>query len=150
VRVPLSIDEQIARMKAAWPTFAAHNVNRLGQSARWTGTCTPQFTRYKLEVRHALRDFPCVRVISPALVRLPTNPEGRLPHVYPPADDPTLCLFDPAQGQWDWSMSIAGTIIPWSFDWLACYEFWLMTGTWTGGGRHAVDRVEPIQQRGEP
>ena len=145
--VPLSVDEQIVRMKAAWPTFAVHNVNRPDQSARWVGTCTPQFARYRLEARYSLREFPRVRILSPALIRLPANIEGQLPHVYPPADDPTLCLFDPSTEQCDWSMPIADTIMPWSFDWLACYEFWLMTGTWTGGGRHAGDRIEPTQPR---
>ncbi|WP_244438191.1 hypothetical protein [Afipia birgiae] len=34
-------------------------------------------------------------------------------------------------------MTIASTTVPWALDWLACYELWLMTGRWTGGGRHA-------------
>jgi hypothetical protein len=139
---PLFIYEQIARMKAAWPTFAVHNVDRLRQSARWTGSCTPQFTRYKLELRYRINDFLDVRVLSPALVRLPGNAEGQLPHVYPPVGDPTLCLFDPSTDQWDWSMPLSDTIIPWSFDWIACYELWLMTGAWTGGGRHVGARTE--------
>lgn len=33
-------------------------------------------------------------------------------------------------------MHLSQTIVPWSADWLACYELWLMTGRWTGGGRH--------------
>jgi hypothetical protein len=121
--VPLSDKQQIARMKAVWPTFVVHNVNRPDQSARWTGTCTPQFSRYKLEVRYSRRDFPRVRILSPALIRLPENIEGQLPHVYPPTDDPTLRLFDPSADQWDWSIPIADTIIPWSFDWLAVTNF---------------------------
>jgi hypothetical protein len=36
-------------------------------------------------------------------------------------------------------MPIAETIAPWAMDWIACYELWLMTGVWTGGGRHAGD-----------
>ena len=62
--------------------------------------------------------------------------EGQLPHVYPPLDDPTLCLFDPVAGEWDASMQISQTIVLWALDWIACYELWLMTGKWTGGGRH--------------
>lgn len=124
----LSIDAQVAAMKATWPHFAA----------RWVGSVRPQFTSYSLEVRYALGSFPEARVIAPDLVRLPGNHEGQLPHVYPPAEDPTLCLFDPREGEWTAAMTIASTTVPWAFDWLACYELWLMTGRWTGGGRHLV------------
>jgi hypothetical protein len=148
IRRPISIEEQVAKMKAIWPRFAVHNLDRARQIARWTGTVEPQFARYKLEVRFALTHYPEVRVLEPALVRLPGNVEGALPHVYPPADDPTLCLFDPEAGQWNWSMAIAETTLPWACDWITCYEFWLITGIWRGGGRHAGD--PPIEQRGTP
>ena len=49
---------------------------------------------------------------------------------------PFLCLYDPDAGEWHPGMSIARTIIPWTIDWLACYEGWLATGEWTGGGHH--------------
>ena len=46
-------------------------------------------------------------------------------------------------------MTIASTTVPWALDWLACYELWLMTGRWTGGGRHAglqsPEAMESIQ-----
>jgi len=134
----LSIDEQRAAMAAAWPMFACRDIDRAAQSARWVGAVMPQFTRYTLEISYRLGGQPDVRVLAPVLVRLPENVEGELPHVFPPADDPTLCLFDPRADEWDGSMAIAATIAPWSFDWVACYELWLMTGRWTGGGRHVT------------
>ncbi len=137
----LSIDEQRAAMTAAWPMFACRDIDRAAQSARWVGTVMPQFTRYTLEISYRLGGQPDVRVLAPVLVRLPENVEGELPHVFPPADDPTLCLFDPRADEWDGSMAIASTIAPWSFDWIACYELWLMTGRWTGGGRHVTADV---------
>ena len=146
VRRPISIEEQVAKMRAIWPRFAIHNLDRTRHVARWTGHVEPQFARYKLEVRFALTHYPEVRILDPALVRLPGNVEGALPHVYPPAYDPTLCLFDPEAGQWDWSMAIAETTLPWACDWITCYEFWLITGIWRGGGRHAGD--PPIERRG--
>jgi len=136
---PLSIDEQRRAMLAAWPMFACRDLDRAAQSARWVGTVIPQFTRYSLKIRYRLGRQPDVRVLNPALVRLPENSEGELPHVFPPADDPTLCLFDPRTDEWNASMAIAQTIAPWAFDWIACYELWLMTGRWTGGGRHATN-----------
>ncbi|WP_284274061.1 hypothetical protein [Bradyrhizobium iriomotense] len=41
--------------------------------------------------------------------RLPGNPEGQLLHVYPPADDPILCLFGPREDEWAATMTIATT-----------------------------------------
>ena len=143
---PMSIDAQVARMKSTWPLFTAHNIDRAQRSARWTGHVEPHLTRYKLEIRYAVGNFPEVRVLTPALTRLPGNAEGALPHVYPPADDPTLCLFDPSADQWDFSMSIAETTLPWACDWIVCYEFWLITGVWRGGGRHAGDPPSPRKE----
>jgi hypothetical protein len=101
------------------------------------GSVRPQYASYSLEIRYEVGSFPVVRVLSPELVRLPGNSEGQLPHVYPPAEDPTLCLFDPREREWTAEMTIATTTVPWALDWLACYELWVMTGRWTGGGRHA-------------
>ena len=136
LRGVLTIEEQRDRMKAAWPMFAARELDRAAQAAHWVGEVRPQFAWFKLQIRYRLGAFPDVRVLQPALVGLPENDEGQLPHVYPPADDPTLCLFDPALDQWNPTMALAETTVPWAFDWIACYELWLMTGRWTGGGRH--------------
>ncbi|RWI08802.1 MAG: hypothetical protein E5X83_29785 [Mesorhizobium sp.] len=145
---PLSVGEQIAAMKATWPQFAARNIDRRAQSVRWVGDVRPQHSRYTLEIRYRIGTQPEVRIVAPVLVRLPGNEEGQLPHVYPPVDDPTLCLFDPENNEWDASMRISETTVPWALDWLACYELWLMTGRWTGGGRHAGQpRVASTEDR---
>jgi hypothetical protein len=65
--------------------------------------------------------------------------EAPLPHVYFEAPDyrlSPLCLFDPMANEWNPSMSIAKTTVPWAVRWLACYELWEATGWWHGGGRH--------------
>jgi hypothetical protein len=142
----LSIEEQIAAMKTAWPQFTARRINRRAQSAQWVGAVKPQHSRYTLEIRYQLGAFPEVRVLSPALIRLPGNSEGQLPHVYPPAEDPTLCLFDPREDEWTPAMTVASTTMPWALDWLACYEHWLMTARWTGGGRHAELRLAEARE----
>jgi hypothetical protein len=137
---PLTINEQLAGMKSIWPRLRPRNVNRAQQAARWVGRVRPQYEWHELDLRYAWGAMPEVRVTDPPLVRLPGNEEGQLPHVYPPLDDPTLCLFDPRAHEWDTSMLLAKTIVPWALDWLACYEHWLMTGTWSGGGRHVDGR----------
>jgi hypothetical protein len=148
-RRSLSIDDQVADMKATWSTFAVRNLDRSTQSARWISDVRAQYCNYRIEVRYQLGMAPQVRVLTPKLVRLPGNAEGQLPHVYPPAEDPTLCLFDPRDNEWNASMFIARTTVPWSLDWLACYELWLMTGRWTGGGRHAGETAATTTVTGE-
>jgi hypothetical protein len=143
----MSIADQIAHMKARWPRFALRNADRTGHAVHWVGTVQPQFSSYSLDVQYDIAGFPKVRVVAPGLTLLPDNSEGQLPHVYPPANDPTLCLFDPELNQWDWSMSIADTTVPWACDWLACYEFWVITGVWRGGGRHAGDPLPPLKDQ---
>jgi hypothetical protein len=43
-------------------------------------------------------------------------------------------------------MAIAETTLPWACDWIVCYEFWLITGVWRGGGRHAGDPPLPRKE----
>lgn len=130
----LTNNEQIVSMKRIWPGLKLRG--RRTEAVRWIGSLRPQFQIYRVEIIHQLNDHSIVRVLSPELTRLPDNEEGQLPHVYPPASDPTLCLYDPCADEWDHSMLISRTIVPWTIDWLVCYELWLMTGKWTGGGRH--------------
>ena len=136
----LTKDEQIASMKRIWPGLKRRGPQR--GNVRWVGDVRPQFQTYRIEVGHQILKPPEVRVLSPVLTRLPDNEEGQLPHVYPPSEDPTLCLYDPASDEWNHSMLISKTIVPWTLDWLACYELWLMTDKWTGGGRHPTPRPE--------
>jgi hypothetical protein len=71
------------------------------------------------------RGQPQVRVLDELASR-----EGRsLPHVY---SDGTLCLHE--TDEWKATMVIADTIVPWTAEWLAHYEIWLVTGDWYGGG----------------
>ena len=90
--------------------------------------------------------FPVVRVLSPPLILQPgAIDEAPLPHVYFAADDLTLsplCLFDHEANEWSHDDLVADTTVPWAADWLACYECWLATGRWFGGGRHAPAKTE--------
>jgi hypothetical protein len=140
VQSPLTIDQQIEDLRRWWPSMRAKDIDRRRECARWVGEICPQFTSYRIELRYAVWSDPEVRVLSPPLAHQPGNAEGVLPHVYGPLDDPTLCLWDPAADQWGPHLRLAETILPWSAKWLACYEFWVITGQWVGGGRHS-DRL---------
>jgi hypothetical protein len=69
---------------------------------------------------------PFVWVLDPPL---DAGHRERLPHVY---SEDRLCLYTP--GEWNGSMFIATTIIPWAAEWLFHYEVWKATDRWTGGG----------------
>lgn len=49
-----------------------------------------------------------------------------------------LCLFH--KNEWDSTMNISDTIIPWTCEWLYFYEIWVITGKWCGGGKHPTPR----------
>jgi hypothetical protein len=129
-------------MTGSWlsPAHQAYRIRQAvpGAICRFPGdglvcTATLQPTElssvYTVQVRYQHGDRPTTRVLAPVL-RLRPAAAG-LPHVYT-GDE--LCLYVP--GEWDPSMSIGHTILPWASEWLFHYEMWLATGKWTGGGRH--------------
>jgi hypothetical protein len=94
----------------------------------WTGILRPtrRSVLYEVSLTYSLCFEPEVRVLYPALVPR----AGFLPHYY--HDTERLCLYDAGKHQWDASMMIGDTIIPWTSEWLYFYEFWRGTGNWFG------------------
>jgi hypothetical protein len=135
-------------MRRHWPAFEI--AEQTPDKAIWFGLLVGIERPYRVMLEYGLptenafgvhyRNFPLVRVLSPRLVpRLDASDEVPLPHVYFDEQDITLsplCLFDPEAGEWSHEDLIAHTTIPWSADWLACYEGWQASGRWYGGGRH--------------
>ncbi|ACP23444.1 hypothetical protein NGR_b19970 (plasmid) [Sinorhizobium fredii NGR234] len=103
--------------------------------ANYSGRIPPSFMLSYFGGAAALPDMK----LSDMLIRI-----CRWIHVYDRDGDPRLCLCDPAADEWDATMHLSRTIVPWSADWLACYELWLMTGRWTGGGRHPIPRAAGV------
>lgn len=97
----------------------------------WRGQLkpTPASRVYTAALSYKRREFPRVRIVHPVL----ETRGGSLPHVY---IEGHLCLFLPSAYEWDASMFLADTIIPWAAEWLLFYEIWLATGEWLGGGAH--------------
>jgi hypothetical protein len=89
--LPLTIEEQVVAMRTAWPSFV-HRTSG-SDAVIWRGTLKPLTRSY--DGIDMIISGPEVRVTSPRLTRLPSNPEGSLPHVYNRDRDPVLCLFDP-------------------------------------------------------
>jgi hypothetical protein len=131
--VRTSVAAQIAQMRVAHPSLKLATW-RCGE-ARWVGTLRPSdaSVTYAVTVAYRLGERPRVFVTVPSLVR---RPEAEIPHRH---QDGSLCLHLP--DEWDSTMSIAETIVPWATLWLYHYEVWHATGEWLGGGAHP--RVRP-------
>lgn len=135
---------QIEAMAEDWPQFKAQT--NVDGSVSWAGNLEAEHQTFVVEIRYAPgMDFPYVRVVRPRLVERPDFKDGPLPHVYWRGGKPILCLFDPMQKEWNGSMAISRSTVPWTIDWLYFYELWSLTGKWLGGGRHPGEPVPQIK-----
>lgn len=143
----LSIWKQTELMRKEWPMFKV--LHRNHWFVCWEGSLRPLCQTYTIHVKlwreqnrnkaDFLQSPPEITVLHPLLHQRLEAPSEPIPHHYPNPvcpERPILCLFDPDTGEWHPDRAVARTIIPWTIDWLACYEGWLATGEWTGGGRH--------------
>ena len=143
----LSIQVQMERMRRAWLDFRV--LSATDWYVSWEGPLRPLSMLYtvrismcfgtKLSNAVIVGHAPRVTVVDPLLRRRPEQPEEPIPHIYANKlcrGCPILCLFLPRSGEWSARDAIADTMIPWAIDWLACYEGWLATGEWAGGGVH--------------
>jgi hypothetical protein len=143
-----SVAAQVARMRQVAPYI--QETARCDWLAVWTGPLRPLQRTYTVTIIYVARlrlgdaevigaFRPAVRLDQPALQFEHSRTGRDVPHVYWDWGTPArskLCLYDPAAKEWSPVDFIAETIVPWACDWLACYEGWLATGDWTGGGRH--------------
>jgi hypothetical protein len=149
-----SMRQQIAAMRARWPAFDLAGLT--GGRATWFGLLVGMARPYRVMIEYGpptrdqslplLARIPLVRVLSPRLEpQWNAAEEAPLPHVFFDPSDLTLsplCLFDPDKNEWSPADLISRTTLPWTVDWLVCYEGWLATGLWHGGGRHALTQAK--------
>ena len=84
---------------------------------------------YKVKLICKQGRSPIVILLSPLL----EQKDGKYPHhIYKlyKSGQAKLCVYYPGNNEWDNSMSIATTFIPWISTWLNAYEYWLITGEW--------------------
>jgi len=93
----------------------------------------PLCKKYKLKIKYNLSERPKVTVVEPKLKK---SIETKLQHVF--AGD-ELCLFRYKYREWNSTMAIVDTIIPWTSLWLFYHEIWETTGEWFGGGEHPAN-----------
>jgi hypothetical protein len=143
----LTSAQQIARMQHEYPGFAV--LFTTPWIVIWQGELTPYGQRYQVHLLYCAISLPLanieanqvhVEVADPLLTRRASEPQARIPHLYPNSHFPTrprLCLHRPEE--WAPTLYIAETIVPWTVEWLAAYEGWKATGRWYAGG-HATER----------
>lgn len=133
---------QVRQMRSKLPEFRV--LHRSRSRICWEGELRPFNKTYTVAIVLDIAPLagrlpnPLVMVVRPLLRGGRERPEDAPPHVYPnPACPllPLLCLFHPPTDRFDPRRdSVADTIVPWTVEWLACYEAWLATGEWLGGG----------------
>lgn len=128
---------QVDRMERRWPDLIL-GISKDENTIIWTGPVRGFKMQYTINVSWRFRSkriAPNVFVNSPKIKpRLGESFEG-IPHLQFNSSNPedsALCLFDPEGREWNASMFIADTIIPWASEWLHHYECWHLDGVWRG------------------
>jgi hypothetical protein len=121
----MPLEQQSVLLKGYW---RGSSTTTRGDTLIWHGVLqpTPVSPEYRVQIEYKLRHRPRVSVLDPAL---DPGDADRLPHTYAEDD---LCLYTP--GEWNSSMALATTIVPWAAEWLFHYEAWRATNCWYGGG----------------
>lgn len=137
----IGIRDQYLALKQFCPGTVVISNN--DKTVQWEGTLQPTpFSReYRVVIRYTLSHPPVCIVRDPDL---PALAEGRaIPHVYQNQTGirgTQLCLYLPVVKQkskvseWQPTMFLANTTLPWASMWLLYFEFWLSSGEWDGGG----------------
>lgn len=126
----LSVARQGAKLEAFQPSSTVRYSR--GSSLTWEGSLQPTSISnlYRVRIQMSQGKRPHVHVIDPILQRRGQEP---IPHTFPGNE---LCLYRAKYGEWNGSMFLADTILPWASLWLYFYELWHSTGEWLGGGEH--------------
>jgi hypothetical protein len=134
-RKPRSLHAQIARMAHRWPSLALDV--RPPRVLMWRGPLVGFQRAYDIGLiwRPCEGIPPRVHILHPYLKPRLGMRFVDIPHlIYDPAapQNSALCLYDPDSSEWDSTMLIADTIVPWAAEWLHDYECWHAFGAWRG------------------
>ena len=88
----------------------------------------PGMREYHVRIDYRERYTPKTQVLNPQPAR--RDQEQPVPHTL--GQDHLPCLF--TTGDWNSSMPLGDTIVPWLAEWLVFYEGWRLTGIWYGNG----------------
>lgn len=131
-RRDLSPAQQYLFLKNSRVGHGCGKLNSAGLVWSYRDRPTPLSREYVLRIEYKRGGIPKVFVAEPDIALLA---EGRkIPHVY--KNPLRLCLYLPDSGEWDGTMRIDQTFVPWALVWLYYFEEWLGSNEWKGGGVH--------------
>jgi hypothetical protein len=152
----LTAQDQFERMRSEYPGFIL--IQNLPWLLMWHGQLKPLAKAYTIQILYSAVNLRCagidsrkvhVEVIEPILARRAAAPDKAIPHIFSSVSMPSrprLCLH--RREDWDPSMYIADSIVPWAAEWLVAYEGWRATGTWYAGGHNTErEELEPNRRR---
>jgi len=135
----LTVAMQAESLRAAFPASrVTYNKNI---ALTWVDQLqpTPLSEVYKVKIKYRRGNRPEVSVLEP---QLRARDGEAIPHVFKGEE---LCLFRYKYDEWDPTMFIAVTIVPWTALWLLHYEIWRVTGEWCGANQeHPSDSEEKV------
>ena len=86
---------------------------------------TDESKEYTIRIVYSISKAPKVWMVNPPEL---VTVDGKKPHHLFP--DGSLCVFYPRGREWNNSMFLAESFVPWVITWLSAYEFWQLTGKW--------------------
>ncbi len=147
---PRSPHSQLNRMSARWPEFDVE-VAGGGQYLVWTGPLRGFQMNYQVSVQWRWQktgSIPYVFILDPKIAPRSGATFEDIPHLLFNSDAPensALCLFDPDGREWDNTILIADTTVPWASEWLHHYECWHLDGVWRGANAPGPISVAEIK-----
>lgn len=152
---PRSPNAQLMRMSSRWPDFGFDlSIDRT--TMIWEGKLRGFQRFYRVSVQWRFRGaaiMPHVFILDPMLRPRPGGRYEDIPHLIFNSRLPresALCLFDPDAREWDPTMLIADTTVPWASEWLHYYECWHLDGIWRGSNAPGPKCVGEIYPDGAP
>jgi hypothetical protein len=134
---PRSPHAQLTRMSSRWPDFA-FDLSIDSTTMIWEGRLRGFQKSYLVSVQWRFREavvMPHVFILDPKLRPRSGGRYEDIPHLIFNRRNPTesaLCLYDPDSREWNSTMLIADTTVPWASEWLHYYECWHLDGIWRG------------------
>lgn len=101
----------------------------------------PLYHEYLCRLEYSTHRYPDFYVIDPPLSQLAGG--RKLPHVRTREEPIAVCLFFFEETCWAPHMLLGKIVVPMAFFWLACFEEWLFSGEWRGGGTHPITPSAP-------
>lgn len=156
---PRSAESQVQRMAHRWPSLMMRVYRPMSLNAapciQWIGPIRGFQREYQILAQWSWMEAaaaPYVFLLDPALKPRDGEDYIDIPHLILDGETPensALCLFDPDEGQWDNTMWISDTIIPWASEWLHYYEFWQVDGVWRGANAPGPINIREMRRLAE-